>query len=125
MINHDGFNNLEADVLLMEDQGGGSEAMMIHVPNVRQAFLLGGYPQKQSEIHGSIASMDPHVPRLDKWKGLAGRVAYRFYMFDWFPRRGIADVICNWCFFLPQFGRILLNGFFELLFLTYFGMMDI
>lgn len=81
--------------------GWGSEAI-IHLPNVWQAFLLGGYPQKHSEIHESFASMDPDVPRLDKWKGFAGRVAYRFYMFDWFPSRGIADVISNWCFFLTN-----------------------
>lgn len=66
------------------------------------SIFLGGYPQKQSEIHESFASMDPHVPRLDKWKGFAGRVEYRFYIFDWFPSRGIADVICNWCFFLTN-----------------------
>ena len=46
--------------------------------------------------------MDPHVPRLDNWKGFAGSVAYRFYMFDWFPSRGIEDVIWNLCFFLTN-----------------------
>ena len=98
---------------------------MIHVPNVRQAFLLGGYPQKQSEIHGSIASMDPYVPRWDKRKGFAGRVAYRFYMFDWFPSRGIEDVICNWCFFLANLAESSRMVFLNCCFLLIIGRIDI
>lgn len=123
MINHGCFNNLEADVLLMEDQGGGVRRWSICQTFGKHFFgWLSPETIRNPWIICQHGSSCPQIGQLERLRWKCGIPVLHVWLV---PKQRHWGCNLKLVFFPHQFGRILSNGFLNFCFLLIIGRIDI